>query len=254
MKTDYKKKEYKKELKNKDYEYKKPAERKTCGKCGRTHEFRNCPAYKSKYHTCNKEGHWAKLCRKPSERAYTNTYENYEVNTSIDTKKPTGNYKFLGEIKVPNIKSWTKLIKVKAPGFKQTCEFKIDTGASATILPYNRKLPKFIKSNIELRGPGMVPLEIVGMFTAEMKYTESTIKENIYVLKNQHIGLLSRNMSIKLGLIKLIGEVHPPKEVFERIVKVKRKYKIKINRNVKPYSIYVPRPVPKHLQARISSE
>ena len=39
MKTDFKKKDYKKEFKNKDYEYKKPEERKTCGKCGRTHEF-----------------------------------------------------------------------------------------------------------------------------------------------------------------------------------------------------------------------
>ena len=83
VKTDYNKKEYKKEFKNKDYEYKKPAERKTCGKCGRTHAFRNCPAYKSKCHKCNKEGHWAKLCRKPSERAHTKTYENYEVNTSM---------------------------------------------------------------------------------------------------------------------------------------------------------------------------
>ena len=102
-----------------------------------------------------------------------------------------------------------------------------------------------------MRGPGIVSLEIVGMFTAEMTYKESTIRENIYVLKNQQIGLLSRNMSIKLGLIKLIGEVHPNKELFERLGKVKRKYKIHINRNVKPYSIYVPRPVPKHLQAEL---
>ena len=58
-------------------------------------------------------------------------------------------------------------------------------------------------------------------------------------------------MSIKLGLIKLIGEVHPHKEVFERLGKLKRKYKIQINWNVKPYSIYLPRPVPIHLQARV---
>ena len=83
----------------------------------------------------------------------------------------------------------------------------------------------------------MVPLEIVGMFTAEMTYKESTIRENIYVLKNQHIGLLSRNMSIKLGLVKLIGEIHPHKELFEGLGKLKRKYKTQINRNVKPYSI-----------------
>ena len=57
----------------------------------------------------------------------------------------------------------------------------------------------------------MVPVETVGMFTAEMKYNGSTIRENIFVLKNQQIGLLSRNMSIKLELIKQ-KEVHPHKE------------------------------------------
>ena len=66
--------------------------------------------------------------------------------------------------------------------------------ASATILPYNRKLPKLIKSNIELSGPGMVPLEIVGMFTAEMTYKESTIRENIYVLKNQHWFIIEKHV------------------------------------------------------------
>ena len=59
----------------------------------------------------------------------------------------------------------------------------------------------------------MVTLETVGMFTAEMTYNGSTIRENIFVLKNQHIGLLSRNMSIKLGLVKRIGEIHPHKEL-----------------------------------------
>ena len=57
-----------------------------------------------------------KLCKKPSEREHTHTYANYEVN-SLDIKRSTGNYKFLGEINVPENKSWTKLIKIKAPGF-----------------------------------------------------------------------------------------------------------------------------------------
>ena len=79
----------------------------------------------------------------------------------------------------------------------------------------------------------MVSLEIVGMFTAEMTYKESTIRENIYVLKNQHIGLLSRNMSIKLGLVKLIGEIHSHKELFEGLGELKRKYKIQIKKEAK---------------------
>ena len=127
------------------------------------------------------------------------------------------------------------MIKIKVPGFNQTCDFKIDTGVSATIFPYTKKFPQLIKSNIELRGPGIVPLETVGIFTAEMTYNGSTIRENIFVLKNQHIGILSRNMSIKIGIIKLIIEVHPHKELFEGFGKLKRKYKIQINRNMKPY-------------------
>ena len=35
-----------KEYKKRDYEYKKPPERKTCGKCWKTHAFINCLAYK----------------------------------------------------------------------------------------------------------------------------------------------------------------------------------------------------------------
>ena len=69
-----------------------------------------------------------------------------------------------------------KLIKIKVPRFNQTSEFKSDTGASAIILPYTKKLPQLIQSNIELRGPGMVPLETVGMFTAKMTYNGSTIR------------------------------------------------------------------------------
>ena len=92
------------------------------------------------------------------------------------------------------------------------------------------------------------------MFTAEMTYNGSTVSENIFVLKNQHIGLLSRNISIKLGLIKLISEVHPHKEVFEGLWKLKIKYKIQMNRNVKPYYIYVPIPLPIYLQSRVKDE
>ena len=87
----------------------------------------------------------------------------------------------------------------------------------------------------------MVPLEIVGMFTAEMTYDESTIRENIFVLKNQHIYLLSRKMSIKLGLLKLIDEVHPHKELFEihGKLKINIKSKLILQINMKPNSIYI---------------
>ena len=61
-------------------------------------------------------------------------------------------------------------------------------------------------------------------------------------------------MSIKLGLIKLIVEVHPHKELFEGLGKLKIKYKIHINRNMKPYSIYVPIPLPIHLRAPVKEE
>ena len=61
-------------------------------------------------------------------------------------------------------------------------------------------------------------------------------------------------MFIKLELVKLIGEIHPHKELFEGLGELKRKYKIQIKNEAKPYFIYVPRPVPIHLQTRVKEE
>ena len=50
-------------------------------------------------------------------------------------------------------------------------------------------------------------IEIKGILDSELIYNEKSIKEKIYVLQKQTIGLISRKASIELGLIKLIGKV-----------------------------------------------
>ena len=72
----------------------------------------------------------------------------------------------------------------------------------------------------------MMDIEIKGVLDSELIYNGKTIKEKIYVLQKQTLGLLSRKASIELGLIKLIGKVES--SIFEGFGEVNSKYKISI--------------------------
>ena len=60
---------------------------------------------------------------------------------------------------------------------------------------------------------------------------------------------MSRDVSVRLGLIKLVGEVN--RELFEGLGQVTTEYEIQIKDDIKPYSINVPRPVPIHHQPEV---
>ena len=135
VKTDFKKKEYTKEYKKRYYEYKNQPKERLVVNVGRHMHLETFQLI-------------SRNAINATKRDIRQSYVENQVNEDIQILRSTGNYKFLGEINVPENKSWTKLIKIKAPGFNPTCEFKIDTGASATILPYTKKLPQLIQSNI----------------------------------------------------------------------------------------------------------
>ena len=63
---------------------------------------------------------------------------------------------------------------------------------------------------------------------------------------------MSRDVSVKLGLVNVVGEVN--RNIFLGLGQVKSTYEIQLRENVEPYSINVPRPVPIHLQAEVRNE
>ena len=95
------------------------------------HELRQCRAYNTKCNLCNKTGHWAKCCRN----------KKYNVNEVTSTK--IEKMEFLGEV-TTSIKDndWIKNFQIQIGNYNEIVKFKIDTGASFSVIPYSEYLPK----------------------------------------------------------------------------------------------------------------
>ena len=94
-------------------------------RCDLKHEPRQCIAYNTKCNLCNKTGHWAKCCRN----------KKYNVNEVTSTK--IEKTEFLGEV-ITSTK-YSDLIKnfeIQIGNYNQIIKFKIDTGASVSVIPY----------------------------------------------------------------------------------------------------------------------
>ena len=92
---------------------------------GKLHPKKTCPASFSECNKCSKIGHWAKACSKPGK-----VFEVAEEEKSS----------FLGEIvdvcevqSNPTKSPWIATVLVD----KKTDNFKLDSGAYVTVIPYN---------------------------------------------------------------------------------------------------------------------
>ena len=121
------------------------------------------------------------------------------------------------------------------------------------MIPDIHNLSNLSRTNTTFRGPGNTKLEVLGYFVGKLSYKEKEIEEEIYVIKNQTTGLLSRNASVKLGMITLINEVKK-ESLYEGLGQLKTQYKIRVRKDAIPYSIYVPRPVPLRMQEEVKKE
>ena len=70
-------------------------------------------------------------------------------------------------------------------------------------------------------------------------------------MKEQQIGLLSRQASVKLGMISLISEVET---MYEGLGQLNTEYKFKLKNDAVPNYIYVPRPISLRLQEEVKGE
>ena len=101
-----------------------------CSRClGQPHPKRLCPARESKCNKCSKVGHWAKACKSQSDKRVG------EVN--FPGRRVEEEEFFLGEltelyaVQGSTGDSWKA--KVSLNGL--LAEFKLDTGADATVIP-----------------------------------------------------------------------------------------------------------------------
>ena len=149
--------------------------------------------------------------------------------------------------------------------------FKIDCGADVTVISENMylklgKLP-LEKSSKRLYGPGNVPLNVMGSFTAKLETKTSSAVERIYVVKGLDRCLLGRPAITKLSLLEIkfpsasLSEVITLETVkakypnlFRELGKMSGEYHITLKEGANPYALAVPRRVPIPLLPQVKQE
>ena len=128
------------------------------------------------------------------------------------------------------------------------------------------KLP-LEKSSKRLYGPGNVPLNVMGSFTAKLETNVSSAVERIYVVKGLDRCLLGRPAITKLNLLELkypsasvsevitlesVKEKYP--NLFRELGEMSGEYHITLKEGAKPYALSVPRRVPIPLLPQVKQE
>jgi len=168
---------------------------------------------------------------------------------------------FMGAVNGGN-KPWNASVKVN----NVSVEFKVDTGADVTVSSkqlYDKKcshIPLRTTKTPKLYGPDSKPLNTIGYMQCQMSGNHIEISENIYVLAQARIPLLSRNACELLHIIKFLGEVSAESVVqefpslFKGLSKIHQPCEIKLDENVRPYSVPTPHRVPLPLMSKVKSQ
>lgn len=221
---------------------------KACHKCGKSpsHPAVQCPARNAECHSCGKRGHYGKVCR---------------LISSVNELAEDTDGLFLGEVSSGE-DPW--MADIGLQGRKVT--FKIDTGADVTAIPetvYKNTMPgaKDVKAAMkQLYGPGGAKLNVLGSVTETLTYKDRSTTERIYIVRDLHVGLLSRPASVRLKLVARIDMIDQetvrttyPK-LCDGLGLVQKPYTIKLKPDAKPFSLKVPRRVPLPLMGKVKRE
>lgn len=228
---------------------------KVCSFCGLLwHQRDKCPARASTCRSCNKAGHWAKVCRKKTVR-------------SVQMSDGEDSSSFLGSIKHAihhlDSKEWT--IKAHLSKIDKEIVFLVDTGADITCLPYNLVTDEVLRqiksNNHKVTGPAGNVLNCRGSFSAILSYGSEAFKADIYVIDNLSKPILGRAAIVALKVLKIEGGLEEKQiysikdslgleiyklfpDVFNNIGTFKTEMEIKVRSDVQPYAQSVPRTVP----------
>lgn len=164
---------------------------------------------------------------------------------------------FLGEV-ASGKEPWMADINI---GNKKVT-FKIDTGADITAVPETafKRLThldgKLEKASKALYAPGGVKLAFLGPVNDTLSYTERSTAENVFVVRDLQVALLSRKASVRIKLIARVDSIdlQSVKQTCPRICDglglVQKPYTTKLKSDAKPFSLKAPRRVPLPLMAK----
>lgn len=212
-----------------------------CSYCGSmsAHPRRDCPASGQQCSTCKRRGHFSKMCLSKKNANLVEIDEDDE------------NEIFCGAVSSDQ-QDWRRHVKVDS----EEIDFRIDTGADVSILPFKKYVEYFqhkqiFPTNRVLVGPGNGKLSVLGVIKVSLKYKDIAINSNMFVIHGK-TALLSREDSVKLKIVSLIGNVKDP--IFDGLGEMKHTYQIQLKENAKPFAVSQPRRVPIPLLPKLEDE
>ena len=163
-------------------------------------------------------------------------------------------------------KMWTTTVQVGDTDIL----FKVDTGAEVSAISEETfqslpTVPQLQKSTRILYGPEHVRLNVVGEFTAELRYREGVSKQKLYVVRGLTRNLLGLPAIMALNLVVRVDSfveddvceasmVAAYPNVFQGLGEFGEPYRITLVQNAKPHAIFTPRRIPIPLRSRVKDE
>ena len=147
-------------------------------------------------------------------------------------------------------------------------EFKLDTGASVSVLSDQTpflKTCELDKQSAKLIGPGGIPLTVIGTLRATLAYKNTSIQEMMYVLRNQKASLLSKSACVALQIISRIDEISGVSHtspnfkaefprLFKELGRLNTDYHITLQPSAERSCLYTARKVPHPLLEEVKKE
>lgn len=261
---------------NKVFAKQKDFPREGCIRCGlNKHQMgRPCPAQNSTCRSCGKMGHWQRVCRSRDRSSNSGGSSSSgrvvrAVKKLEDDEIDGANIRF---INYPQRQDGETEFEVSLENvtFGNKTNFVIDTGADITCIPLSHVPKQFrreiCKTMLCVYGPNEQPLSVVGSINVKVKFQNKTFTMTAYVIKNLKVALLGKVEISRLKLLKRVYQISTAKvkssvkplemfpQLFNGLGKMKKKCKIELVDNAKPFCQNVPRVVPLPLLDKLKTE
>ncbi|KAI2665926.1 hypothetical protein H4Q32_023044 [Labeo rohita] len=242
--------------KNKQGKTQSESNKYECGKCGRRHEFRMCPAFGKTCNKCGKRNHYAKCCKTKS------------TGTKVHTVEENTEAIFMDAINVSSICKEEWIVPLTVSG--TIVPFKLDTGAQVNLISEKeyktlRQKPKLHKVKIKVTGYTREEVPVKGSCTVNVLYKRKHHKIQMLVIGKEVQPILGLKTCERLDLVKkvFVANVHKDtdndqlldkfRDIFEGLGCLPGKHKIYIDHQVAPV-IHACRKVPLALRGKLQEE
>ncbi|XP_063063818.1 uncharacterized protein K02A2.6-like [Engraulis encrasicolus] len=227
-----------------------------CGKCGKMRHSReeNCPARDSTCNSCNKVGHWSRVCK--SRRVVSEVAEQQQSRQH----QPTYYLGAVSRAAEGSPEQWIVKLRVGST----PVEFKIDTGADVNVIceeTYHSLRPKtpLGPADIHLDSPGG-ELQCIGQIKSTVAYKGRRHPLTAYVVRGRTVSnLLSRPLSVRMNLVRRVEEAACSSaghlQAFGEHGTLKTDpVRIQLKENAQPYATHTARRVPIPMLQKVKEE